>query len=196
MTEPWFYIAVKRVCVPAPSLGYVWHFVTPWAIAHRLLCPCNFPAKNTGVGGNFLLQGIFLTQGSNQCLLCFQHWQADSLPLHHSSKRHAIWDSLFCHNCFNGFWLKRTQWNRGCWKAPCCLDGSRLLPLLGAGFPTARDRRFKQQLGEHPPYRAQHHKRFHFPLALFTTHTTLPLRSPWYCAFKVQILFHSFPKFH
>ena len=26
------------------------------------------------------LQGIFLTQGLNQHLLCFLHWEADSLP--------------------------------------------------------------------------------------------------------------------
>ena len=31
----------------------------------RLLCPWNSPDKNTGVGGQALLQGIFLTQGSN-----------------------------------------------------------------------------------------------------------------------------------
>ena len=30
------------------------------------------------MGNHFLLQGLFLTQGSNLCLL---HWQADSLPL-------------------------------------------------------------------------------------------------------------------
>ena len=35
----------------------------------RLLCPRNFPGKNTGVGCHFLLQGIFLTQGSNSGLL-------------------------------------------------------------------------------------------------------------------------------
>ena len=29
----------------------------------RLLCPWDFPSKNTGVGCHFLLQGIFLTQG-------------------------------------------------------------------------------------------------------------------------------------
>ena len=29
----------------------------------RLLCPWDFPGKNTGVGCCFLLQGIFLTQG-------------------------------------------------------------------------------------------------------------------------------------
>ena len=46
----------------------------------RLLCPWNFPGKNTGVGCHFLLQGIFQTQGLNPHLL---HWQADSLPLSH-----------------------------------------------------------------------------------------------------------------
>ena len=31
----------------------------------RLLCPWDFPGKNTGVGCHFLLQGTFLTQGLN-----------------------------------------------------------------------------------------------------------------------------------
>ena len=31
----------------------------------RLLCPWDFPGKNTAVGCHFLLQGIFPTQGSN-----------------------------------------------------------------------------------------------------------------------------------
>ena len=34
-----------------------------------LLCPWNFPGENTGLGCHFLLQGIFLTQGLNLCLL-------------------------------------------------------------------------------------------------------------------------------
>ena len=34
-----------------------------------LLCPRNSPGKNTGVGCQCLLQGIFLTQGSNSGLL-------------------------------------------------------------------------------------------------------------------------------
>ena len=46
----------------------------------RLLCLWDFPGKNTGVGCHFLLQGIFLTQGSNLCLL---HWQVGSFPLNH-----------------------------------------------------------------------------------------------------------------
>ena len=36
---------------------------------HRLLRPWDFPSKITGVGFNFLLQGIFPTQGSNPGLL-------------------------------------------------------------------------------------------------------------------------------
>ena len=46
----------------------------------RLLCPRHFPSKNTGVGCHLLLQGIFLTQGLNSCLL---HWQAGTSPLSH-----------------------------------------------------------------------------------------------------------------
>ena len=33
----------------------------------RLLCPWDFPGKNNGVACHFLLQGIFLTQGSSLC---------------------------------------------------------------------------------------------------------------------------------
>ena len=47
----------------------------------RLLCPWDSPGKNTGVGCCTLPQGIFLTQGSNPCLLCLLHWEAGSLPL-------------------------------------------------------------------------------------------------------------------
>ena len=49
-----------------------------------ILCPWDFPGKNTEVGCHFLLQGIFPTQGSN---LCLQHWQADSLPRMFSLKK-------------------------------------------------------------------------------------------------------------
>ena len=47
-----------------------------------LLCPWDYPSKNTGVSCCFLLQGIFPTQGSNPSLL---HWQMHSLPLSHFS---------------------------------------------------------------------------------------------------------------
>ena len=37
----------------------------PWTVAYQALCLWDFPGKSTGVGCHFLLQGIFLTQGSN-----------------------------------------------------------------------------------------------------------------------------------
>ena len=56
---------------------FLWHHGLQLS---RFLCPWDFSGKNTGVGCHFILQGIFLTQGPNPCLL---HWQADSLPLSH-----------------------------------------------------------------------------------------------------------------
>ena len=50
----------------------------PTGLPVRLVCPWDFPGKNTGVACHFLLQGIFPTQGSNLHLLhCRQilyHW--------------------------------------------------------------------------------------------------------------------------
>ena len=54
---------------------------TPWTQPSRLLCPQNFPGKNTGVGCYFLLHGIFLNQGWNPWFLRILHWQVDSFPL-------------------------------------------------------------------------------------------------------------------
>ena len=53
----------------------------------RLLCPWNFPGKNTGVNCHFLLQGIFLTQESNLHLL---HWQVIFYQLSH-------WEQIWSH---------------------------------------------------------------------------------------------------
>ena len=46
----------------------------------RFLCPWDFSGENTGVGCHFLLQGIFLTKGSNPHVLCVLHLQVNSLP--------------------------------------------------------------------------------------------------------------------
>ena len=51
-----------------------------------LLCSWDSPGKNNGVDCHTLLQGIFLTQGSNLHPLCFLHWQAGSLLLAPSGK--------------------------------------------------------------------------------------------------------------
>ena len=57
--------------------------------ATGLLCPWDFPGKNSGVGCHALLQGIFPSQGSNSSLLHLQHWQAGSLPHSHLGSPHT-----------------------------------------------------------------------------------------------------------
>ena len=51
---------------------------TPWTVARQ--APWAFPGKNTGVGCDFLLQGIFPIQRLNPCPL---HWQVESTPVNH-----------------------------------------------------------------------------------------------------------------
>ena len=56
---------IISVCV----LSHIWLLATLWTVAHQTPLFMEFPGKNTGVGCHFLLQGIFLTQGLNPCLL-------------------------------------------------------------------------------------------------------------------------------
>ena len=51
------------------SLSHVWLFATRGTVAHQAPLSRNYLGKNTGVDSHFLLQGIFLTQGSNPGLL-------------------------------------------------------------------------------------------------------------------------------
>ena len=76
--NPWTedYIA-WRVIVHSESevklLSCVQLFATPWTAAHQPPLSMDFPGKNSGLSCRFLLQGIFLTQGSNPGLLyCWQ----------------------------------------------------------------------------------------------------------------------------
>ena len=67
----------------------------------RLLCPWNSPGKNTGAGRHSLLQGIFLTQGSNlgllhcrQILYCLSHQGSLILDKNYDKKDYFM-ESLF-----------------------------------------------------------------------------------------------------
>ena len=51
------------------SFSHVWILWLHGLYPASLLCPWDFPDKNTGMGCHFLLQGIFLSQGSNPGLL-------------------------------------------------------------------------------------------------------------------------------
>ena len=77
----------------------------------RLLCPLNFPGKNTGVGCHFLLQQIFPTQGLNlhhlHCRLILYHWATKEVP------RVVCFPSTFLENL--GACLWSTPWEQAVW---------------------------------------------------------------------------------
>ena len=56
----------------------------PWTITSQALCPWNSPGKSTGVGCHSLLQGIFLTQGSNLVVVMV-------LPIVHMEGQGRVW---------------------------------------------------------------------------------------------------------
>ena len=58
-----------------------------WAIVHGVA----WTIVHVGVGCHFLLQGIFLTQGSNPCLLCLLHYRWMFYPLSHQGSPPSPW---------------------------------------------------------------------------------------------------------
>ena len=96
------------VCTHAQSLSHVQLSATPWTAALQAPLSIDFPGKNTGVGCHFLLQGIFLIQGSNPYLLHLLHWQVDSLPLGSPSGKLRKGKEIFlCLPLFSCLQLKR-----------------------------------------------------------------------------------------
>ena len=73
----------KHLCLPS-HFSCVRLCVILLTVACQAPLSMDFPGKNNGAGCHFLLQGIFLTQGSNLCLLL---WQAGSLQLSHLGKK-------------------------------------------------------------------------------------------------------------
>ena len=55
--------------------------VTLWTGVSQVPLSMGLPSNNTGVSCHTFLQGVFLTQVANLCLLCPLHWQVGSLPL-------------------------------------------------------------------------------------------------------------------
>ena len=84
--------------VVAQLLSRVLLFLSPmdYKLA-RLLCPLDFPGKNTGVGCHSPLSPADLPNpGVESIPLCLLHWQADSLLLSHQRSR------LFTNTIFKG----------------------------------------------------------------------------------------------
>ena len=77
----------------------------------RLLSPWDFPGKNTGVGCCFLLQGIFLTQGSN---LGLPHCRQTLYRLSHQGSTLTHLKKILCSLSFSKIIVfKREKQNRG-----------------------------------------------------------------------------------
>ena len=87
----WTEKGLSHTCVCMSShFGHVQPSATPWTVAHQAPLSMDSPGKNTGVGCHCLLQGIFLTQGSNLHLLHLLNWYVGSLPLVPPGKLHFI----------------------------------------------------------------------------------------------------------
>ena len=133
---------VQPVMKRSVSYSHVWLFVIPCAVAHRLLCPWNSPGKNTGVGCNFLLQGIFLTQGKNLGLL---HCRQILYHLSYQVSPFSLWLGLIkLSNCpcmlsyFSCVWLFCDPWTVAS-QAPLSMGFPRQEHRYGLPFPSLGD---------------------------------------------------------
>ena len=68
------------VCVLS-RFSCFWLFATLWTVAFQAPLSMGFSRQEHWSGLPCLVQGIFMTQGSNLHLLCLLHWQVGSLPL-------------------------------------------------------------------------------------------------------------------
>ena len=88
----------------------------------RLLCPWDFPGKNAGVGCHFLIQGIFLTWGSNLHLLHLLPCRQILYPLSHLGSliifmvkvKLVLIDSAFGARVQACFWKLNPQYSLAC----------------------------------------------------------------------------------
>ena len=82
-------------------------FATPWTVACQTRLSVGFSRQGYWSGLHSLLQGIFLTQGSNQHHSCI----GDSLPLNHlgSTVCNLSVQSLGCARLFETLWTAARQ---------------------------------------------------------------------------------------
>ena len=106
LPSPWDSCVCMCVCVPS-CFSRARLFATLWTISATLGCLRASPGENTGVGCCALLRALFLTQGSNPCLLHLVHWQRSSLPLGPPGKPNVCYH-LFKFNTSENYkiWLK------------------------------------------------------------------------------------------
>ena len=127
--------------VPTAVVLSVSRFQLLWLHGWQHACPWLFPGKNTGVGCHFLLQGIFLTQGSN---LCFLYWQVNSLPLSHQGSPMVTID------------LYKLKYKQGweCNSPSCCQPCQQLWPsVTPCGLSSTASASLKESLIQNVDHR-------------------------------------------
>ena len=120
----------------------------------QLLNPLNFPGKNTGVGCQFLLQGIFLTQGWSPRLLHLLHWQAGSLPPAPPGKPRWHQVSPFSSGCWEEIKVRvaSPSVDQSCRNAASCVRANEgtyiqyLLTVPSSGWAWTWPRRYAESL--------------------------------------------------
>ena len=143
-----FWLLSLWKCKP---LSCVWFLATQWTVACQAPLSRNYLGKNAGVDSHFLLQGIFLTQGSNPGLLwCRQ-------ILYHLKREVAqscptLWDPMNCsllgsslHEIFQARvleWVvisfsRGSSWPRDLTRISCvsCIEQADSLPTVPLGKP-------------------------------------------------------------
>ena len=91
--------------------SHVQLFVTLWTVAHQAPLSIRFSRQECWVGCHVHLQGIFPTQGSSWCLLCFLHWKVGSLPLGPPEKPRCRFLRCIQQGSLKGFWNKSPVFN-------------------------------------------------------------------------------------
>ena len=120
-----YYLLLRTVCACVLTCSVVSDFLQPYGLyPTRLLCSCDFPNKNTGVGCHSLLQRIFLIQELNPCLLHLYHratWKAPMWWLDCTNSKNTCFklvlqmmvgcNMMFIRQLHWGFQTHSTQYN-------------------------------------------------------------------------------------
>ena len=102
-------LVIQSCLTPCNPMGYS----PPGSPIHGI----NSPGRNTGVGSHFLLQGIFLNQGLNTCLLHITHCRQILYHLSHQgrlyvfliTKHNTVWNCCLSSLC-SGHPLNSDPW--------------------------------------------------------------------------------------
>ena len=86
------YILDVHAYVLLSGFSGVWLSATLWTVGHQAPLPMGFSRQEYWTELSFLLQGVFLTQGSNQRLLCLLHCRR---ILYHWAAGEVLWLSTY-----------------------------------------------------------------------------------------------------